>query len=62
MIAQSAGAVEYTDCFSAEGQDPSNECPRYEWGSSDAGALGNAKYPFIAIAPRPILDWSGSTW
>ena len=21
-VAQSAGAVEYTDCFSAEGQDP----------------------------------------
>ena len=30
-----AGAVEYTDCFSAEGYDPpphthTNECPRYD--------------------------------
>ena len=27
-IAQSAGAVEYTDCISAEGFDSTNECPR----------------------------------
>ena len=27
-----------------------------------AGALGNVEYPFIAIAPRPILAWSSSTW
>ena len=26
-IARSAGAVEYTDCFSAEGLEQSNECP-----------------------------------
>ena len=32
------------------------------WGSSDIGALGNAEYPFIAIAPRSIRAWSGSTW
>ena len=25
------------------------------WGSSNAGALGNAEYPFIAIAPRSTL-------
>ena len=35
ILAQSAGAVEYTDCFSAEGYDPPhththNECPRYD--------------------------------
>ena len=30
-IAQLAGAVEYTDCTSAEGQDPHpNECPGYD--------------------------------
>ena len=29
-VAQSAGAVEYTDCFSAEGQEPPNECPGYD--------------------------------
>ena len=32
------------------------------WGSSNAGALGNAKYPFIAIAPRSTRARSGSTW
>ena len=32
------------------------------WGSSDAGAWGNAEYPFIAIAPRSTLPWNGSTW
>ena len=26
------------------------------------GALGNAEYPFIAIALRSTLAWSGSTW
>ena len=58
-VAQSAGAVEYTDCTSAEvGKTPPNECPGYDtkqsdgWGSSNAGALGNAEHPFIAIAPR----------
>ena len=29
--------------------------------SSNAGALGNAEYPFIAIATRSILSRSGST-
>ena len=28
--AQLAGAVEYTDCISAEGKDSPNECPRYD--------------------------------
>ena len=29
-FSQSAGAVEYTDCTSAEGEDPPNECPDYD--------------------------------
>ena len=29
LLAQSAGAVEYTDYISAEGFDSSNECPGY---------------------------------
>ena len=29
--------------------------------SSNAGALGNAEYPFIANAPRTTLALSGST-
>ena len=29
-MAQSAAAVEYTDCISDTEQDSSNECPRYD--------------------------------
>ena len=29
-IAQSAGAAEYTNCISAEGQDFPNVCPDYD--------------------------------
>ena len=32
------------------------------WGFSDAGALGNAEYPIIAIAPRSTLARNGRTW
>ena len=32
------------------------------WGFSDAGALGNAEYPFVAIAPWSTLTLNGSTW
>ena len=28
---------------------------------SNAGGLGNAEYPFIAIAPRSALAWRGRT-
>ena len=34
MIAQSAAAVEYTDCTSADGYPPP-ECPRYDTKLSD---------------------------
>ena len=34
-IAQSAGAVEYTDWTSAEEYDPTNECPAYDTKQSD---------------------------
>ena len=33
--ALSSGAVEYTDCLSAEGSDPSNECPGSKTKQSD---------------------------
>ena len=29
MVAQFAGAAEYTDCFSAEGLNSPNECLKY---------------------------------
>ena len=35
LIAQSAGAVEYTDCISVEGQDSPNECSGYGTKQSD---------------------------
>ena len=40
-FAQSAGAVEYTDCTSAEGEDSSlpNECPGYDTKQSDGEVL-----------------------
>ena len=34
-LAWLAGAVEYTDCTSAEGQDPTNEYPVYDTKQSD---------------------------
>ena len=38
-IAQSAGAVEYTDCISADGvRSPRNECPGYDIKQSDGEA------------------------
>ena len=68
-IAQSSGAVEYNDSTSVEGL---NYPPQpvswiwhktiWWWGSSNAGNLGNAEYPFISIATRSTLAQIGSTW
>ena len=30
VLAQSAGAAEYTDCISVKGKDTPNECPQYD--------------------------------
>ena len=52
---QSAGPVGYTDCISAKGV---SLLQRESWiwrGSSRAETLGNAEYPFIAIALRSTL-------
>ena len=67
-VAQSAGAVEYTDCTSAEGVRPpltsvldmtlNNLMVRFQ----QCWSFGNVEYPFIAIAPRSTLARSGSTW
>ena len=40
IFAQLAGAVEYTDCTSAEGEDPTNECPGYDTQQSDGEVPG----------------------
>ena len=68
-FAQSAWAVEYTDCKSTERWDPShNECPRYDTKQSDGKVpvmlelWGMRSTPFIAIAPRFTQARSGSTW
>ena len=67
IVAQSAGAVEYTDCTFGEVQDTSaatsvldmtlnNLIVRFQW----CRCLGNAEHPFIAIAPRSTLTRSAS--
>ena len=38
LLAQSAGAAEYTDSISAEEQDSSNEYPRYDTKQSNSKA------------------------
>ncbi len=38
--AESAGAVEYTGCISAEGQDSPNECPGYVTKQPQSSWLG----------------------
>ena len=66
QIAQSVGAAKYTDCFSAD-HHPTNEYPVYDTkqsddeASSNSGALENAEYSFIAIAPCTTLSQNGST-
>ena len=37
-MAQLAGAAKYTDCISAEEEDSSNECHRYDTKQSDGEA------------------------
>ena len=61
-IAQSDGAVEYTDSTSAEGYDTPDECPGYDTKQSDGEVLGNTEHPFIAIAPWSTLARRSSTW
>ena len=66
LVAQLAEAAEYTDCISAEGQEPPhNECPGFDakqWGSINAGPLRNLECPFITITPMSTLAQTDSTW
>ena len=63
MVTQSAGAVEYTDCTSAEGRHLSNECPGYETKQSDGEVpvmlelWGMRSTPSLPSLPGPL--WSG---
>ena len=64
VISNNKIGPEYTDCISVEGYDSPNENLGYDTKQSDyeiTGALGNAEYPFIAIAPWSTLARSGST-
>ena len=60
VLAQSAGAVEYTDCTSAEGQGPTNECPGYDTKQSDVevpvipGLWGIRSTPSFLLLPGPL--------
>ena len=61
FIAQSAGAVEYTDCTFAEGQDPApNECPGYDTRQSDGEVpvilelWGRRSTPLLPSLPSPL--------
>ena len=63
-IAQSAGAVEYTNCTSAEGYDPTpNECPEYVTKQSDGKVpavlqlWGMRNTPSLPSLPGPL--WPG---
>ena len=63
LIAQSAEAVEYTDCTCAEGEDPHNECPRYEtkqrYGEVPVmlDLWGMQSTPSLPLLPSPF--WHG---
>ena len=65
-FAQSAGAVEYTDCTSAEGggvRPPPNECPGYDTKQSDGEVpavlelWGMQNTPLLPSFPGPL--WPG---
>ena len=54
--------------FCKEGKTLFKDSPRYDnktvwwWGSSNAGALGNAEYLFIGLVLWYNQAWCGSTW
>ena len=58
--AQSAGAVEYTDCISTVGKDSSKECPRYDTKQSDGEVpvmlelWGIWSTPSLPLLPDPL--------
>ena len=72
IFAQSSGAVEYTDSFSAKSSSPPNECPGYDTKQSDGevrvilelwGMLGTPSLPSLpgplwlrVVAPDRILS------
>ena len=60
-MAQSAGAVEYTDCTSAEGYDPQpNECPGYDTKQSDGEGIRGAPWGMRITPSLQLL--TGPLW
>ena len=62
-MAQSAGVVEYTDCFSAKRYPLNNECPGYDTKQSDGEVpvilelWGMQSTPSLPSLPGPL--WPG---
>ena len=63
FLAQSVGAVEYTDGTSAEEKDPPNECPGYDTKQSDGEVPAVLELwemrgtPSLPLLPGPL--WPG---
>ena len=55
IFTQSTGAVEYTDCISAEGYDPTSECPGYEITPSDGKASALEIWGMQSSPSLPLL-------
>ena len=55
-----AGAVEYTDCISTEGEDFPNKCPGLDTKQSDGEATvilelwGTQRTPLFSLLPGPL--------
>ena len=54
QIAQSAGAVEYTNCFSAERLEPPPRCPGYDTKQSDGEVQGMRSTPLLPSLPGSL--------
>ena len=64
-IARLAGAVEYTNCISVEGEDFPNKCPGYDSKNVMVRfqeCWNFEEYSFTAIVHRSTLAPSVSTW
>ena len=63
LIAKSAGAVESSDCSTAEGKDSLNECPWYDTKQYDGEVpvilklWGMLSTPSLPLLPGPL--WAG---
>ena len=59
-LPKSAGAVEYIDCFPAEGEDPLPECPGYDTKQSNGevplmlGLWGMRRTPSLPLLLGPL--------